>query len=172
MKLVQFFLLSIERNMISNKNGFDIFYTAFREACGEGNDILDNTKFYYAIVLLSKALFYNDDNPFETMFNQMLVDNLMTSDMKSKLITMLVTVTCIVVGGRVPYTDDDTMEVLKEEAIVVYLTYYEQLKQLFTNFVHPNYNSGRKVPTSPPYPDSLIGAPMEGHRGEKHPDGL
>ena len=83
MNITQFFLLAVERNMISNKHGIEIFYTAFKEACGAGENnqpLLDNTKFYYAIVLLSKALFGHEENPFETMFSQMLVDQLMTSD--------------------------------------------------------------------------------------------
>jgi len=80
MNITQFFLLCIERNMVSNRNGFDIFYTAFIEACGEGCEELDNTKFYYAIVLLSKALFSLEENPFEAMFAQMLVDQVMTGD--------------------------------------------------------------------------------------------
>ena len=84
MDITQFFLLVIERNMISNRNGIEIFYTAFKEACGADNDHLDNTKFYYVIVLLSKALFGHEENPFETMFSQMLVDSVMTSDMRSK----------------------------------------------------------------------------------------
>ena len=52
-----------ELNDLINKYGIEIFYTAFKEACGEDFDkdhndgILDNTKFYYAIVLLSKVLF-------------------------------------------------------------------------------------------------------------------
>jgi hypothetical protein len=56
-------MFAIERNMVSNKFGIEIFYTAFKEACGDDFDhtnndgILDNTKFYYAIVLLSKVLF-------------------------------------------------------------------------------------------------------------------
>ena len=70
--------------MLSNKNGIEIFYTAFKEACGQDNDQLNNTKFYYAIVLLSKALFGHEENPFETMFSLMLVDQVMTSDMKRK----------------------------------------------------------------------------------------
>jgi hypothetical protein len=70
--------------MISNKHGIEIFYTAFKEACGPNNDYLDNTKFYYAIVLLAKAIFGHEDNPFETMFSKMLVDQVMTSDMKRK----------------------------------------------------------------------------------------
>lgn len=69
MNITQFFLLAIERNMISNKHGCEIFYTAFKEACGQDNDYLDNQKFYYAIVLLSKALFGHEENPFETMFS-------------------------------------------------------------------------------------------------------
>jgi len=80
MNITQFFLLCIERNMISNKHGIEIFYTAFKEAAGPGNDYLDNTKFYYSIVLLAKALFGHEENPFETMFAQMLVDQVMTGD--------------------------------------------------------------------------------------------
>jgi hypothetical protein len=82
MNITQFFLLAIERNMISNKHGIEIFYTAFKEACGPDNTFLDNTKFYYAVVLLSKALFGQEQNPFETMFSQMLVDQIMTPDMR------------------------------------------------------------------------------------------
>lgn len=80
MNITQFFLLAIERSMITNKNGIEIFYTAFKEAAQHDNDYLDNRKFYYAIVLLSKALFGKEENPFETMFSQMLVDQLMTTD--------------------------------------------------------------------------------------------
>jgi len=32
MDLTHFILLAIERNMISNKHGIEIFYTAFKEA--------------------------------------------------------------------------------------------------------------------------------------------
>ena len=46
--------------------GVRIFYTAFKEACGPDFDYLDNSKFYYVIVLLAKALFGHEDNPFET----------------------------------------------------------------------------------------------------------
>jgi hypothetical protein len=53
----------MERNMILNKFGIEIFYkAAFKEACREdfnhqvNHEVLDNTKFFYAIVLLSKVL--------------------------------------------------------------------------------------------------------------------
>jgi len=36
------------------------------------------------------------------------------------------------VGGRSPKMGEETMEILSEEAIRVYLMYYEQLKILFT----------------------------------------
>ena len=69
MNITQFYLLAIERSMISNKYGIEIFYTAFKQACGEDNDFLDNRKFYYAVVLLAQALYGHEDNPFETMFS-------------------------------------------------------------------------------------------------------
>jgi hypothetical protein len=92
MDFTQFLMFAIERNMVSNKFGIEIFYTAFKEACGEDFDqdhndgILDNTKFYYAIVLLSKVLFTQEEQPFEAMFSHMLVDNLMTKDQRCKYI--------------------------------------------------------------------------------------
>jgi hypothetical protein len=76
----------VERNMVSNKNGLDIFYTAFKEACG-GRDIvfLDLTKFNYAIQLLAKeALYSKEENPIEAMFSQLLTDRIMTSDSRCK----------------------------------------------------------------------------------------
>ena len=84
MNITQYFMLVIERNMISNKHGVEIFYTAFKEACGPGNDILDISKFNYVIVLLAQALFGHEENPFEAMFSKLLVDQVMTKDMKRK----------------------------------------------------------------------------------------
>ena len=50
-----------------------------------------------------------------------------------------------VVGGRVPKMDEDTLEILSEEAIVVYINYLDQLKSIFTNYIHTNLNAGKKV---------------------------
>ena len=77
--------------MITNKFGIEIFYTAFKEACGEdfnhkvNHGVLDFTKFYYAIVLLSKVLFSNESSPFEAMFSNMLIDKTMKRDYECKL---------------------------------------------------------------------------------------
>ena len=49
------------------------------------------------------------------------------------------------IGGRVPKMDEDTLELLSEEALIVYLNYLDQLKHAFTLFIHPNFNSGKKV---------------------------
>ena len=43
--------------------------------------------------------------------------------------------------------DEDTLEILSEEAILTFLTYNDQLKHLFTLFLHPNFNAGKKVLT-------------------------
>ena len=90
MDFTQFILFAIERNMVSNRFGIEIFYTAFKEACGEdfneqiNHGVLDSTKFYYAIVLLSKVLYSHESQPFEAMFSNMLVDKLMTNDSRRK----------------------------------------------------------------------------------------
>lgn len=49
------------------------------------------------------------------------------------------------VGGRVPKIDEDTIRILSEEAIIVYLNYLEQLKGLYTQFIHQNFNEGKRV---------------------------
>ena len=85
MNINQFFLFVVERNMLSNKNGLEIFYTAFKEACG-GSDVvfLEHTKFHYAIYLLAKTIFHNEESPIEAMFSQMLTDTVMTSESRRK----------------------------------------------------------------------------------------
>jgi len=79
MNIVQFFLFAIERNMISNKNGIEIFYTVFKEAAGDpGTIYLDYSKFHYAIYLLARTIFHTEESPIEAMFSQMLTDQIMT----------------------------------------------------------------------------------------------
>ena len=98
MDLTNFILLAVERNMISNKYGLDIFYTAFKEAAGnnspetntdeegvQSGSVLINHNFFLAITMLAKSLFSHEENPFEAMFAQMLVDQIVTHDRKSKL---------------------------------------------------------------------------------------
>lgn len=41
--------------------------------------------------------------------------------------------------------DEDTLEILSEEAIIVYLNYLDQLKHIFASYIHPNLNAGKKV---------------------------
>ena len=42
----------------------------------------------------------------------------------------------VVVGGRMPKMDEDTQTILSEEAILIYINYLDQLKQLFLQFIH------------------------------------
>ena len=42
------------------------------------------------------------------------------------------------VGGRIPRLDDDTKEVLSEEAVKVYIAYQDQLKRLFQTYIDHN----------------------------------
>lgn len=51
----------------------------------------------------------------------------------------------LVVGGRVPKMDEDTLEILSEESIIIYISYLDQLKHLFASFIHNNFNAGKKV---------------------------
>lgn len=74
--------------MISNRYGIEIFFTAFKEACGDDKPFLDRKKFHYAIILLAKALYSHEEkNQFETMFEDMLKDTILTSDNRCKGLT-------------------------------------------------------------------------------------
>lgn len=90
MNFTQFILFAIERNMITNKFGIEVFYTVFKEACGEdfnhtiNHGTLDNKQFYYSIVQLSKVLFAQEQEPLKAMFSNMLQDKQMTTDQRCK----------------------------------------------------------------------------------------
>eukprot|EP00350_Pseudokeronopsis_sp_OXSARD2_P003878 CAMPEP_0170552962 /NCGR_PEP_ID=MMETSP0211-20121228/10855_1 /TAXON_ID=311385 /ORGANISM="Pseudokeronopsis sp., Strain OXSARD2" /LENGTH=261 /DNA_ID=CAMNT_0010861053 /DNA_START=198 /DNA_END=983 /DNA_ORIENTATION=+ len=66
------------------------------------------------------------------MFSMMLVDSLMTNDNN-------------LAGGRSLDLDEDILDIMSEEAIIVYLNYLDQLKHLFTMFIHTNFNAGKKA---------------------------
>lgn len=76
--------------MISNRHGIEVFYTAFKQACGEeysqqnNYGQLDSTKFYYSIILLSEVLYQQESSPFEAMFSNILVDKHLTTDQRCK----------------------------------------------------------------------------------------
>lgn len=134
MDLMQFILLCVERNMVSNKFSLDIFYTAFKEAAQNegveqvGDEIADrfvlyHNNFYLAMINLAKALYAHEENPFEAMFTSLLVAQKETKDKG-------------LVGGRSPKMGEDTVNILSEESIKVYLTYMPQLKDLFKMNLH------------------------------------
>jgi hypothetical protein len=62
------------------------------------------------------------------MFSQMLVDQIMTSDNRCKCTLNILWINISVIGGRVPKMEEETLEILSEEALVVYLNYLDQLK--------------------------------------------
>lgn len=81
MDLTHFILLALERNMITNKFGVEIFYTAFKEAAksadietgivapeADSRFVLINRNFFLAITILAQNLFGEEENPFETMY--------------------------------------------------------------------------------------------------------
>lgn len=61
--------------------------------------------------MLAKTLYAHEPSPFEQMFQQLLVDQIKTHDQR-------------MVGGRCPKMGEETLEILSEEAIRVYLMYY------------------------------------------------
>lgn len=124
MDLTQFLLFVLERSIISNKFGIEIFYQAFKEAAKD-SDYLDIRSFNYAVVWLSKTIFANESNPVETMFTTVLMDK-------------TITYSNVLVGGRIPKTDEETLAVLSEDAILFYIAYLDKLKLLFTTIHHLN----------------------------------
>lgn len=81
MDLTNFIMLAVERNMISNKYGLDLFYRVFKESskpeletCGGGTSYLKDHDFFRAIQYLAKSLFADDESPVEKMFEKLLID--------------------------------------------------------------------------------------------------
>ena len=52
LSLSSFIMLCLERNMVTNRFGIDVFFQAFREAAGS-MPYLDNKRFFYAIILIA-----------------------------------------------------------------------------------------------------------------------
>ena len=78
----------------------------------------------------------------------------------------------LVVGGRSPKIGGDALTILSEDAIKVYLVYMDQLKSLFTKFIHHNWDESRRVSLLADTWSALlsntllfktIGQDMEGH---------
>ena len=70
--------------MITNKFSIECFFTIFKSACGDDYDHvknigkLDTAKFNYAMVLLSKIMYFSEINPFEAMFHKIFTDKSIT----------------------------------------------------------------------------------------------
>jgi hypothetical protein len=79
-------------------------------------------------------LYHNENDAFEAMFSNMLVDKHQNSN-------------AMPIGGRLPKNDAETskamMEIFSGETIRVNLAYLDQLKKLYTNNIHSNQNDGR-----------------------------
>lgn len=90
MDINHFIQFAIERSMISNKYGIELFYTVFKEACGDNfnkdnNDgLIDNTMFYQCVIYLSEVFFANEEEKLKAMFSRILVDKHITSDTRGK----------------------------------------------------------------------------------------
>ena len=142
MDFTHFVLLAVERSMVSNKFGLEIFYAAFMDAVNntnmeqhviqgenaEGNGVLTRENFFLAITTLAQALYSDEDKPFEVMYNKMLVDKFKVDENQ-------------LIGGRTPKMGEDTLLILHEDSVKTFLLYIDQLKHLFTQFHHENFNA-------------------------------
>lgn len=104
----------IERNMVQNKHGIEIFYATFKDACDKEFDadnnhgMLDTTKFHYAMLQLARILHSGEENPFDAMFQKILsADERTGRDFKCKLF-IINSLTNEVIGGRLPRQDPET----------------------------------------------------------------
>jgi hypothetical protein len=136
MDFTQFVMFCIERNMVTNKNGLDVLYVAFKDACDKqfnhnlNHGLLDKNKFYYAMLQLARIYYSGEDKPFDAMFMRMLAaDQGMGLDFK-------------LIGGRLPRQDGDTILAMSDiyslDAMQVNIAYIDQLRKLFTKWVHWN----------------------------------
>ena len=146
-------MFCIERNMVTNKNGLDVLYVTFKDACdkqfnhGLNHGLLDKNKFYYAMLQLARIYYSGEDRPFEAMFMRMLAaDQGMGLDFKRKCARNLIVT---VIGGRLPRQDGDTILAMSDiyslDAMQVNISYQDQLRRLFTKWVHWNQQGKASV---------------------------
>jgi hypothetical protein len=141
MDFTHFLLLAIERSMVSNKFGLEIFYAAYKEAVQntnleqsviqgepENHGVLTRNNFFLAITMLAQALYSNEEKPFDVMYNKMLVDKFKVDENH-------------LTGGRTPQMGKETLDILSEYSVKTFLVYIDQLKHLFTEFNHENFNA-------------------------------
>lgn len=141
MDFTHFLLLAVERSMVSNKFGLEIFYAAFQEAVQNINleqqvisgvpaeqGVLTRDNFFLAVTMLAQALYSEDEKPFDVMYNKLLVDKFKVDENQ-------------LVGGRTPKMGEDTLLILGEDSVKIFLLYVDQLKHLFTQFHHENFNA-------------------------------
>ena len=97
MDLTNYMLLACERNMISNKFGLDIFYTAFKEAAQtkgvetgftsefDTRFVIGKENFYLSLTYLAKALYADEGRgAFDAMFADMLQEKIETHTKQCK----------------------------------------------------------------------------------------
>ena len=90
MDFPSFVQFCIERNMVKNQYGLEIFYAVFKDACkssydDSGSGLLNLEKFFYAMLQLSRILFFQEEKPFEAMFSHMLLDHIEFNDKRKYL---------------------------------------------------------------------------------------
>ena len=102
MDFPSFVQFCIERGMVKNKHGLEIFYAVFKDACQSSHDdmgqgLLNLEKFFYAMLQLSRILQFQEEKPFEAMFQKMLLDHIeFKGNRKYTYINIAV------MGGRLP----------------------------------------------------------------------
>jgi hypothetical protein len=106
MDLRNFLLLACERNMITNKFGLDIFYTAFKEAAStaavetgidldRGQSLLGKDNYYLCLEFLAKAIYaervkQERIGAFELLFAEMLQEKIESYNHKRKYFCHLI----------------------------------------------------------------------------------
>ena len=94
----------------------------------ENRGVLTRHNFFLAITMLAQALYSDEEKPFDVMYNKLLVDKFKVDDNQ-------------LTGGRTPQMGKETLDILSEHSVKTFLLYIDQLKHLFTEFNHENFNA-------------------------------
>ena len=94
----------------------------------ENPGVLTRNNFFLAVTMLASALYSDEEKPFDVMYNKMLVDKFKVDDNQ-------------LTGGRTPKMGKETLDILSEYSVKTFLVYIDQLKHLFTEYHHENFNA-------------------------------
>ena len=128
MKLNNFLMLVLDKNIVNNSIPIFEFATAFYKA-SLGDDEIYVQKFYYLIRLLASMIYGNHTSPIDTMFSDLLKDPATDSNWAQNILKE---------KANTPRFEEETSELLQMPCIEIFKRCHANIKNLFVLYCKEN----------------------------------